>query len=75
MDIQMPVLNGLDASRKIRESGRPDIDKLAIIAMTANAFEEDIRNCREAGMDKHLAKPIEPKLLYDTLQQIWSDER
>lgn len=73
MDIQMPVMNGLDAARAIRAAGRPDLMQLPIIAMTANAFEEDIRHCREAGMNTHLSKPIEPKLLYDTLQRIWSE--
>ena len=74
MDIQMPVLNGLDASRAIRAAGRPDLERLPIIAMTANAFEEDIRRCMEAGMNMHLSKPIEPKLLYETLQRIWSEK-
>ena len=75
MDIQMPVLNGLDASRAIRAAARPGLRELPIIAMTANAFEEDIRRCKEAGMDMHLSKPIEPKLLYDTLQRIWSETK
>lgn len=75
MDIQMPVLNGLDASRTIRASERPDLQRIPIIAMTANAFEEDIRHCKEAGMNLHLSKPIEPKLLYDTLQRIWSEKK
>ena len=75
MDIQMPVLNGLDASRKIRASERSDLKTLKIIAMTANAFEEDIHNCKIAGMDMHLAKPIDPELLYSTLQMIWGEKQ
>jgi PAS domain S-box-containing protein len=61
MDVQMPVMNGLDATRMIRrhEAGRT----LPIVAMTANAFHEDVRACRDAGMDAHLAKPIEPARL------------
>lgn len=73
MDIQMPVMNGLDAARAIRGSARPDLKKIPIIAMTANAFEEDVRRSKEAGMDTHLAKPIDPKLLYETLRNIWGE--
>lgn len=77
MDIQMPVLNGLDATRKIRASEREDLKELPIIAMTANAFEEDVKRSREAGMNTHFSKPIDAKLLYQTLQNIWrnDDER
>ncbi|WP_195376585.1 ATP-binding protein [Anaerotruncus rubiinfantis] len=58
MDIQMPVLNGYNATREIRESGLERIDELPIVAMTADAFAEDARQARLAGMDGHLAKPI-----------------
>lgn len=58
MDIQMPVLNGYDAARTIRHSGQEGADSLPIIAMTADAFVEDVRRARLSGMNGHLAKPI-----------------
>jgi CheY-like chemotaxis protein len=61
MDVQMPAMNGLDAARLIRR--HPAGETLPIVAMTANAFHEDVRACRDAGMDAHLAKPIEPARL------------
>jgi CheY-like chemotaxis protein len=59
MDMQMPVMNGLEATRVIRASGRPDAKTIPIIAMTANAFTEDVVKCKQAGMNDHLSKPIE----------------
>lgn len=70
MDIRMPVLNGLDAAREIRALGRPDAKTIPIIAMTANAFAEDIQQALDAGMDKHTAKPVNPKQLYDLLAEL-----
>jgi two-component system, sensor histidine kinase and response regulator len=64
MDVQMPVLDGLAASRELRARARPD---LPIVAMTANAFHEDRAACRDAGMNDHVAKPVDPKQLYATL--------
>ncbi|WP_200228408.1 response regulator [Rubrivivax gelatinosus] len=61
MDMQMPVLDGLEATRRIRASGRT---ALAIVAMTANAFDEDRGACLAAGMDDHVAKPVDPERLY-----------
>ena len=59
MDIMMPVMNGYEATRAIRSmASRPDAGRIPIIAMTANAFAEDIQASREAGMDAHLAKPL-----------------
>lgn len=58
MDVQMPVMNGYEATKKIRESGMERIDELPIIAMTADAFVEDVRQARLAGMSGHMAKPI-----------------
>ena len=59
MDIMMPRMNGLDATRAIRALQRPDAASIPILAMTANAFDEDIRATREAGMNAHLSKPID----------------
>lgn len=67
MDIQMPVLNGYDTTREIRGSGMEKIDELPIIAMTADAFAEDVRQARLAGMNGHLAKPISMDQLRNAL--------
>ena len=69
MDIRMPVLDGIEAARQIRALDRADVKELPIIAMTANAGDEDRRQTKEAGMNEHLAKPIDPKLLYTTLSK------
>ncbi len=67
MDIQMPVMNGYDATRKIRSLPRKDAGNVWIVAMTANAFVEDIRLSREAGMNEHCSKPIDPKRLQEII--------
>ncbi len=59
MDIQMPLLDGYGATREIRQLDRPDAASIPILAMTANAFEEDIAAARAAGMNGHIAKPID----------------
>lgn len=59
MDVMMPVMDGLTATRAIRNLGRPDAKTIPIIAMTANAFAEDAEKCIAAGMDAHIAKPVE----------------
>ena len=69
MDVQMPVMNGYEAARAIRASGTPNAD-IPIIAMTANAFSEDIRSAEEAGMNAHIAKPIDVANLMATLARI-----
>ncbi len=71
MDIMMPVMNGLDAARAIRSLDRPDAKTIPIIAMTANAYDDDVRNSRESGMNGHLAKPIDTALLYRTLDEFY----
>lgn len=63
MDIMMPNMNGYDAARAIRRSDRPDAATVPIIAMTANAFAEDMQAAKEAGMNDHLSKPIELETL------------
>lgn len=67
MDIQMPVMNGYEAAQAIRISTHPQSATIPIIAMTANAFAEDIKNALSAGMNAHIAKPIDPQKLYETL--------
>lgn len=69
MDIQMPVLNGLEAARVIRQMDRPDAAAIPIIAMTANAFAEDVRASLESGMNAHVAKPIDIKTLCDAVKK------
>lgn len=64
MDIQMPVMNGLEATKNIRRLDRQDIKKLPIVAMSANAFAEDVQLSLKAGMNEHIAKPIEIISLY-----------
>ncbi len=59
MDIMMPVLDGLEATKRIRAMEREDARTIPIIAMTANAFDEDVKKCMEAGMDAHLSKPLQ----------------
>ena len=69
MDIRMPVMDGLTATRRIRALPREDASAVPIIAMSANAFEEDVAMSLEAGMNAHIAKPIDPKLLFEALEQ------
>ncbi len=69
MDVQMPVMNGYDATRAIRALGREDARKIPIIAMTANAFAEDEKEALNAGMNVHLAKPIDIELLNQVIRQ------
>ncbi len=71
MDIMMPVMNGLDAAETIRALDRPDAKTIPIVAMTANAYDEDVRRAREAGMNGHIAKPINTDLLYRTLGELY----
>jgi CheY-like chemotaxis protein len=66
MDIQMPVMNGYEATRAIRAIDREYTKKLPIVAMTANAFAEDVLAAKGAGMDAHIAKPLE----IDTLARV-----
>ncbi len=69
MDVRMPFMDGLTAARRIRSCGRRDSRQIPILAMTANAFEEDMRKSLEAGMNEHLTKPIEPDAVYRALRK------
>jgi CheY-like chemotaxis protein len=73
MDMQMPQMNGVEATRVIR--ALPGYAKIPILAMTANAFDEDRKVCIEAGMDDHLGKPVVPEVLYETLLKWLSTSR
>lgn len=70
MDVQMPVMNGYEATKAIRSSGHPMAVTIPIIAMTANAFVEDIHDALDAGMDVHVAKPVDMKVLKETVAQV-----
>lgn len=70
MDIRMPVMNGLEATKAIRNSGHSDAAKIPIIAMTADAFSEDEQISSEAGMNAHLSKPVEPEKVFETLKRV-----
>ena len=70
MDIMMPVMNGYDATKKIRSLGREDAKVIPIIAMTANAFTEDRIRAKEAGMDEHVAKPVDVELLVKVIHKL-----
>ncbi len=74
MDVRMPVTDGLQATKKIRALPRPDAKKIPIIAMTANAFDEDVQRSLQAGMNAHLAKPVEPEHMYKTLEELITDD-
>ncbi len=67
MDMRMPVMDGLAATREIRRLHRPDAATVPIIALSANAFEEDVRQCLEVGMNAHLSKPVDIELLKEAL--------
>ena len=73
MDIMMPKLNGWDATRRIRSMKRSDAGNVPIIAMSANAFAEDIINSRLAGMNVHLAKPLDAEKMIVALKQCMAD--
>jgi len=68
MDIQMPVMNGYEAAKAIRSLGGL-YSSLPVIAMSANAYEEDVRDCLAAGMDGHIAKPFDPAELLRVLHK------
>jgi CheY-like chemotaxis protein len=69
MDMMMPVMDGETATRHIRALERPDAKTVPIIAMTANVFDSDIQAAKDAGMDAHFAKPIDPERLQSVIRQ------
>ena len=70
MDMRMPVMDGLEATRAIRAMKRDDAKKIPIIALTANAFDEDVQRSLQAGLNAHLSKPVKPEQLYQTLEEL-----
>lgn len=74
MDIRMPVKNGFEATEMIRGMDRPDAN-LPIVAMTADAFSEDVKRCIEHGMNAHVAKPIDLKEVVRVLNRCWEKQQ
>ena len=75
MDVRMPEMDGLEATGVIRGMDRTDAATIPIIAMTANAFDEDVQRSLQVGMNAHLSKPVEPEHLYKTLEElIWEKD-
>ena len=70
MDMRMPEMDGLEAARTIRGMDRADAKTVPIIALTANAFDEDVQRSIQAGLNAHLSKPVEPDTLYRTLESM-----
>ena len=70
LDVMMPVMDGLEATRTIRSMEREDCRTLPIIAMSANAFDDDLKKSVECGMNGHLSKPVEVDKLYRTLAEV-----
>jgi signal transduction histidine kinase/CheY-like chemotaxis protein/PAS domain-containing protein len=74
MDLRMPVLDGIGAAKAIRDIARTDAKTVPIFAMTADAFADDIKRCTEAGMNGHIAKPVDPEKLYSVLRNVFYDK-
>ena len=72
MDVRMPVMDGLEATRAIRSLNRPDAARIPILAVTANAFDEDVKLCIKSGMNMHLSKPADIDLLTESLKKVLS---
>ncbi|MBQ1504730.1 MAG: response regulator, partial [Oscillospiraceae bacterium] len=70
MDMRMPEMDGLEATRTIREMDRQDAKEIPIIALTSNAFDEDVQRSMQAGLNAHLSKPVEPDVLFKTLENL-----
>jgi CheY-like chemotaxis protein len=72
MDMRMPEMDGLEATRRIRAMNRSDAKSIPIIALTANAFDEDVQQSMQAGLNAHLSKPVDPDILFETLEGLWN---
>ena len=72
MDVQMPELDGLEATRQIRALDLPEAKSIPIVAMTANVFQEDVDKCLAAGMNAHIGKPLEMELVLQKLREYCS---
>ncbi len=72
MDMRMPEMDGLEATRRIRALDRTDARAVPIIALTANAFDEDVQRSLQAGLNAHLSKPVQPEVLFETLESLIS---
>ena len=70
MDMRMPEMDGLEATRTIRAMDRADAMTIPVIALTANAFDEDVQRSMQAGLNAHLSKPVEPEALFRTLESL-----
>ena len=70
MDLRMPEMDGLEETRRIRAMEREDAGSISIIALTANAFDEDVQRSLQAGLNAHLSKPVESEALFDTLEKL-----
>ena len=70
MDMRMPEMDGLEATNAIRDMDRLDAKTIPIIALTANAFDEDVQRSMQAGLNAHLSKPVEPEALFETLENL-----
>ena len=70
MDMRMPEMDGLEATKAIRSSDREDAKEIPVIALTANAFDEDVERSMQAGLNAHLSKPVDPELLFETLETL-----
>ena len=70
MDMRMPEKDGLEAPQMILAMDRPDAKSIPIIALTANAFDEDVQRSMQAGLNAHLSKPVQPDTLFETLESL-----
>ena len=70
MDMRMPEMDGLEATRRIRAMDRQDAKSIPTIALTANAFDEDVQRSMQAGLNAHLSKPVQPETLFETLERL-----